>query len=85
MGLTGNKVDALFIAPEHFRCGAGRRLVGHAQGMFAALTVDVNEQNPAACRFYEACGFVSVGRSPIDDMGFPYPLIHMKWPSGDFA
>ena len=30
------------------------------------LTVDVNEQNPAAIRFYEACGFAIEGRSELD-------------------
>jgi putative acetyltransferase len=38
----------------------------------------VNEQNPAACRFYQACGFVVIGRSEVDDAGRPYPLLHMR-------
>jgi putative acetyltransferase len=40
--------------------------------------VDVNEQNPEAARFYEACGFAVVGRSELDDGGRPFPLLHMK-------
>jgi putative acetyltransferase len=40
--------------------------------------VDVNEQNSAARRFYEACGFVVEGRSELDDQGRPYPLLHMR-------
>jgi putative acetyltransferase len=46
------------------------------------LTVDVNEQNPAAVGFYEAVGFVVVGRSPLDDAGRPFPLLHMRRPVG---
>ena len=42
------------------------------------LTVDVNEQNPAACRFYEACGFVVEGRSELDSTGRPFPLLQMR-------
>jgi putative acetyltransferase len=45
------------------------------------LTVDVNEQNPAACRFYEACGFVVEGRSELDSTGRPFPLLHMRLPA----
>jgi putative acetyltransferase len=67
--MSESKMDALFLAPECHRCGGGRRLVRHAQERKGELTVDVNEQNSAACRFYEACGFVVEGRSELDDTG----------------
>jgi putative acetyltransferase len=78
MGMSGNKVEALFLAPEFHRRGGGRRLVQHAQELKGDLTVDVNEQNPAARRFYEACGFVVEGRSELDSTGRPFPLLHMR-------
>jgi putative acetyltransferase len=78
MGLAGNKMEALFLAPEHHRCGGGRLMVRHAQSLKGELTVDVNEQNPAACRFYEACGFVVEGRSEVDSTGRPFPLLHLR-------
>ena len=78
MGMSGSKMDALFLAPEFYRCGGGRQLVRHAQELRGELAVDVNEQNLGACRFYEACGFVVEGRSELDDMGRPYPLLHMR-------
>jgi putative acetyltransferase len=78
MGMSVSKMDALFLAPEFQRCGGGRKLVRHAQELRGEVTVDVNEQNTAACRFYEACGFVVEGRSAVDDMGRPYPLLHMR-------
>jgi putative acetyltransferase len=78
MELSGNKMEALFLAPEHHRRGGGRQLVHHAQQLRGELTVDVNEQNPAARRFYEACGFISEGRSERDGMGLPFPLVHMR-------
>jgi hypothetical protein len=40
--------------------------------------VDVNEQNPGVCRFYQACGFVVEGRSELDDAGRPFPLLHLR-------
>jgi len=78
MGLSGSKVEALFIAPEFHRRGGGRRLLEHARTLKGPLTVDVNEQNPAAVRFYEACGFVAEGRSELDSSGLPFPLLHMR-------
>jgi putative acetyltransferase len=78
MGLSGSKVEALFLAPEFCRRGGGRRLIRHAQELNGELTVDVNEQNPAAKPFYEACGFVVEGRSEFDSNGRPFPLLHMR-------
>jgi putative acetyltransferase len=78
MGLSGSKMEALFLAPEFHRRGGGRQLVQHALALKGPLTVDVNEQNPAACRFYEACGFVVEGRSELDSTGRPFPLLHMR-------
>lgn len=78
MGMSGSKMEALFLAPEFHGRGVGRLMVQHAQSLHADLTVDVNEQNAAATRFYEACGFVVEGRSELDEQGRPYPLLHMR-------
>jgi putative acetyltransferase len=78
MGMSGCKMEALFLAPEFHGQGGGRRMVRHAQALKGELTVDVNEQNPAACRFYQACGFVVEGRSELDGTGRPFPLLHMR-------
>lgn len=78
MGLADAKVEALFLDPDHRRRGGGRLLIDHARRLKGALAVDVNEQNPEAIRFYEAVGFETVGRSPLDDAGRPYPLLHMR-------
>jgi putative acetyltransferase len=54
-------------------------LVAHAQERLSgAVSVDVNEENAAARSFYEALGFVLVGRSPLDDTGRPHPLLHLR-------
>src|SRR5262249_59123958 len=75
LGLSGAKLEALFLAPEFLRRGGGRLLVEHARRLKGALTVDVHEQNPGAVRFYEACGFRVVGRSETDSDGRPFPLL----------
>jgi hypothetical protein len=46
-----------------------------------ATTVDVNEQNPQAVGFYLHIGCEVVGRSELDGMGKPYPLLHLRLPA----
>ena len=79
LGFANDTIEALFIHPERQGRGAGTVLVEHAQRLASGeLKVDVNEQNDAALKFYEARGFVVVGRSPTDTGGRPLPLLHMK-------
>jgi putative acetyltransferase len=78
LGLSGSKVEALFLIPECLRRGGGRMLLDHARRLKGSLTVDVNEQNPEAVRFYEACGFTVIGRSDVDSNGRPLPLLHLR-------
>jgi putative acetyltransferase len=78
IGLSGNHVDALFLAPAQRGLGGGTALLAHAGTLLGELTVDVNEQNTSACRFYAARGFVVTGRSERDGTGRPYPLLHMR-------
>jgi putative acetyltransferase len=79
LGLSANRIEALFLAPEYRGTGLGRRLVEHAQSLRAgALTVTVNEQNDAARSFYEQLGFEVEGRSALDSGGRPFPLLHMR-------
>jgi putative acetyltransferase len=78
IGLSGAHIDALFVAPNAHGRGVGRRLVEHARGMPRPLSVDVNEQNEGALAFYRRLGFRVSGRSPTDDQGRPYPLLHLR-------
>lgn len=78
MGLSDHSIASLFVAPEHLRRGGGRMLVEHARRLKGTLCVDVNEQNPEAVKFYVANGFHVMGRSPLDDAGRPFPLLHMR-------
>lgn len=79
LGLGDGSIEALFVDPAHRGKGHGRRLVAHAQAVLRGdLVVDVNEGNAAARRFYEALGFVVVGRSAVDDWGRAHPLLHLR-------
>ncbi|MFL4558070.1 GNAT family N-acetyltransferase [Yersinia kristensenii] len=77
IGLDGNKVEMLFIAPIYHGNGFGKALLAHAQHLKGKLSVDVNEQNPAALDFYLKCGFVKTGRSELDGEGRAFPLLHL--------
>jgi putative acetyltransferase len=80
MGLSGSKMESLFLLPDVFRRGYGRALVKHAQALHGEISVDVNEQNEQARAFYEACRFVVEGRSELDEAGRPFPLLHLRLP-----
>ena len=78
MLLDGEKMEALFVAPEARGIGVGKALVRHALQSHAGLTTDVNAQNEQAVGFYERMGFERIGRSQLDAQGRPYPLIHLR-------
>jgi putative acetyltransferase len=78
VAVSDGKVHMLFIDPARRGQGLGRRLLEHAVRVLGASTLDVNEQNEQAVGFYLRLGFEVVGRSPVDDTGKPYPLLHMR-------
>lgn len=79
LAATDNHINALFVHNDRRGTGLGSLLLSHFQSGKPSVTVDLNEQNPQACGFYESKGFQSTGRSPADDAGRPYPIIHMRW------
>jgi putative acetyltransferase len=78
VGVTDEKMDALFVHPSQHRVGIGRRLVKHAVVELGVKTVDVNEQNEQAVAFYLRLGFKVEGRSELDSSGHPFPLVHLR-------
>lgn len=77
-GVAESKLEMLFVAPESRGQGIGSALCAYAINDLHVTEVDVNEQNPQAIGFYEHIGFKIVGRSPLDGLGKPFPLLHMK-------
>lgn len=80
MLLTGEHMDALFIDPDVRGQGIGKILVEHALTLAPGLTTNVNEQNTQAVGFYKKMGFKVTGRSEVDDLGKPYPLLNLIYP-----
>jgi putative acetyltransferase len=77
MGVHESKIEMLFILNEVRGQGIGKLLLQYAIENLTTTKVDVNEQNPLAVGFYKHMGFKVVSRSPIDDMGKPFPILHM--------
>jgi putative acetyltransferase len=77
LGVHESKVEMLFVLNEVRGQGVGKVLLQYAIEQLGATKVDVNEQNPLAVGFYEHMGFNIVSRSPLDDMGKPFPILHM--------
>lgn len=78
IGIQDEKIEMLFVSPQHLRKGIGKRLVDMAVRNHGAAFVDVNEQNPDARAFYEKLGFVEFGRTEMDGQGNPFPIIEMR-------
>ena len=78
VGCHNNKIEMLFIDDHARGQGLGSVLLQYAITNMGATSVDVNEQNPLAVGFYQHKGFSVVSRSPLDDMGKPFPILHMK-------
>ena len=78
IGTTPEKIEMLFIRPASRGTGIGKCLVQYAVEQLGIRSVDVNEQNTQAVGFYYALGFSLLKRSPLDGMGKPYPILHLK-------
>ncbi|WP_198676377.1 GNAT family N-acetyltransferase [Kribbella monticola] len=80
VGVADAKVEMLFLDPEVRGQGGGKLLLDHAVRVFGGTSLDVNEQNQQAVGFYLHQGFRITGRSPLDGLGKPYPLLHLALP-----
>lgn len=81
-GISGSKLEALFVDASWLGQGVGRRLLEHALEEWHIWKVDVNEGNPDAAAFYRKHGFVVRSRSETDSQGRPFPILHMELERG---
>ena len=78
MGVDGDRLEMLFVEPEARGCGIGSALLRYGIAELGVRELTVNEQNPAACGFYEHMGFATYKRTETDEEGGPYPLLYMR-------
>lgn len=80
VGAADHCLEMLFLHPSVIGKGLGRELVDFAIKEWGIRKVDVNEQNGQAVSFYKRLGFRQVGRSELDALGKPYPILHLELP-----
>lgn len=78
MGVDGDRLEMLFVEPEARGQGIGSALLRYGIAELGVRELTVNEQNPAACGFYEHMGFATYKRTDTDEEGGPYPLLYMR-------
>ncbi len=71
LGLLGNEIGGLFVAPEAQGRGIGRTLVEHAAALHGGLRLEVYEANAGARRFYRTMGFEERERRTDEETGHP--------------
>ncbi|WP_052736656.1 MFS transporter [Aquincola tertiaricarbonis] len=77
MHVADAHLEMLFVHPAFQGQGHGSALLRHAECHNDLRSLEVNEQNGAAVRFYERHGFRPVARTEVDGQGRPYPILRM--------
>lgn len=77
-GRNENSLEMLFIDPKFIGQGYGTIILQELVLNHGITLLDVNEQNPAAKRFYFKNGFHIYSRSKLDDQNRPYPILHLS-------
>ncbi|QGY46303.1 GNAT family N-acetyltransferase [Maribellus comscasis] len=78
VGVAGKKVEMLFLLPDYFGQGLGKKLMNFAYTELGASEVDVNEQNTDAVAFYKKIGYKIYERTDKDEQKRDYPILKMK-------
>jgi len=79
LGVTEQKIEMLFIHPDKRGQGIGNLLNQFAVEQLHTHKVDVNEQNEEAVGFYKKLGYEIVGRTEVDGLGKPFPILQMEY------
>lgn len=80
LGISGQKIEMLFIASQCRGQGLGKKLIKTAMSHYPITDVVVNEQNQQAIGFYEHMGFEVYDRSATDEQGGLFPILFMRKP-----
>ena len=79
LGVTDEKIEMLFVHPDKRGQGIGTLLNKFAMEQLHTYKVDVNEQNEQAVGFYKKIGYEIVGRTEVDGLGKPFPILQMAF------
>ena len=79
LGVSEEKIEMLFIHPDKRGQGIGSLLNKFAVEQLHTHKVDVNEQNEQAVSFYKNSGYEVIGRTEVDGLGKPFPILQMEY------
>ena len=79
LGVSEEKIEMLFIHPDKRGQGIGTLLNKFAVEQLHTRKIDVNEQNEKAVGFYKKMGYNVVGRTELDSLGKPFPILQMEY------
>jgi len=79
LGVSEEKIEMLFIHPDKRGQGIGSLLNEFALKQLHTCKVDLNEQNEQALGFYKKLGYRVVGRTEVDSLGKPFPILQMEY------
>jgi len=79
VGVSDDNLEMLFVDAESRGKHIGKTAVEFVINTLNIYKVDVNEQNDQAVGFYKKMGYTQIGRSELDGMGKPYPLLHFEY------
>lgn len=77
ISINSRHIEMMTVHPDIKGKDLEKRLLTFAVEELGAHCLDVNEQNKEAVELYKNLGFRIVGRSPLDAVGNPYPVLHM--------
>ncbi|WP_294183245.1 GNAT family N-acetyltransferase [uncultured Sphingobacterium sp.] len=75
--VSDDNLEMLFVDSAYRGKGFGTVALQHVLDKLQVYKVDVNEQNQQAVNFYLKKGYQLMGRSAVDGMGKPYPILHL--------
>ncbi|KRN75663.1 hypothetical protein IV73_GL000156 [Weissella kandleri] len=77
-GVDGQELVMLFLDPQFIGKHYGTRIIDWLKMNRNINSIDVNEQNENALKFYLKQGFEIDSRSEKDGFDKPYPILHLK-------
>ncbi|MDR2221754.1 MAG: GNAT family N-acetyltransferase [Flavobacteriaceae bacterium] len=78
IGVVETVLELLFIDATYHSHGYGQSLLHFAVDKLKIKTVEVNEQNHKAVKFYLQAGFSIVNRRPIDNDDKEHPILELS-------
>ena len=77
ISIKSKHIELMTVHPDIEGIEMEKRLIMFAVEELGIQFLDVIEQNRESVELYKNLGFRIVGRSPLDAVGKPYPILHM--------